>query len=94
MEKILIFFLLKKKKFPNFKNLKVYINFIPLITERKLVTNKIEMLEGKIDLPSVFLNPLIINSIDLEGNLNSKDEEIIIDQFFNKHKRMIYTKDL
>ena len=47
-------FSIDEKKVSEFKNLKVYINFIPLITERKLVTNKIEMLEGIIDFPYVF----------------------------------------
>ena len=59
-------FSIDKKKISEFNNLKVYINFLPLIKERKLVTNKIEMLEGEIDLPSVFKNPLIVNSINLE----------------------------
>ena len=59
-------FSIDEKKISEFKNLKVYINFIPLITERKLVTNKIEMLEGIIDLPYVFADRLIINSINLD----------------------------
>ena len=57
-------FSIDEKKISEFKNLKVYINFIPLITERKLVTNKIEMLEGIIDLPNVFSDPLIINDTE------------------------------
>ena len=87
-------FSIDEKKISEFKNLKVYINFIPLITERKLVTNKIEMLEGIIDLPYVFLNPLIVNSINLEGNLNSKDKEIIIDHFSTSIKNDSYEGSL
>ena len=83
-------FSIEDKKISEFKNLKVYINFLPLITERKLVTNKIEMLEGKINLPSVFPDPLIINSIDLEGNLNPNNEQIIIDSFSTSIKEDLY----
>ena len=36
-------FSIDDKKISEFKNLKVYINFLPLITKRKLVTNKIEI---------------------------------------------------
>ena len=83
-------FSIDEKKISEFKNLKVYINFLPLVTKRKLVTNKIEMFEGKIELPSVFSKPLIINSIDLEGNLNLSDEEIIIDKFSTSIKDDFY----
>ncbi len=79
-----------EKKISEFKNLKVYIKFLPLITERKLVTNKIEVFEGKIELPSVFPKPLIINSIDLEGNLDLSDKEIIIDKFSTSIKEDFY----
>ena len=83
-------FSIDEKKISEFKNLKVYINFLPLITKRKLVTNKIEMFEGKIFLPSVFSKPLTINSIDLEGNLNLSDKEIIIDKFSTSLKEDFY----
>jgi len=79
-----------EKKISEFKNLKVYINFLPLITERKLVTNKIEVFEGKIELPTVFSKPLIINFIDLEGNLDLSDKEIIIDKFSTSIKEDFY----
>ena len=87
-------FSIDEKKISEFKNLKVYINFIPLITERKLVTNKIEMLEGIIDLPNVFSDPLIINSISLEGNLNPKDKEILIDRFSTRMEKDLYEGSL
>ena len=83
-------FSIDEKKISEFKNLKVYIKFLPLITKRKLVTNKIEMFEGKIFLPSVFSKPLIINSIDLEGNLDLSDKEIIIDKFSTSIKEDFY----
>ena len=83
-------FSIDEKKISEFKNLKVYIKFLPLVTKRKLVTNKIEMFEGKIDLPSVFSKPLIINSIDLEGNLDLSDKEIIIDKFSTSIKEDFY----
>ena len=83
-------FSIDDKKISEFKNLKVYINFLPLITKRKLVTNKIEMFEGKIESSSVFSEPLIINSIDLEGNLDLSDKEIIIDKFSTSIKEDFY----
>ena len=83
-------FSIDEKKISEFKNLKVYINFLPLITKRKLVTNKIEMFEGKIESSSVFSEPLIINSIDLEGNLDLGDKEIIIDKFSTSIKEDFY----
>ena len=83
-------FSIDDKKISEFKNLKVYINFLPLITKRKLVTNKIEMFEGKIESSSVFSEPLIINSIDLEGNLDLGDKEIIIDKFSTSIKEDFY----
>ena len=83
-------FSIDQKKISEFKNLKVYINFLPLITKRKLVTNKIEMFEGKIESSSVFSEPLIINSIDLEGNLDLSDKEIIIDKFSTSIKEDFY----
>ena len=83
-------FSIDEKKISEFKNLKVYINFLPLITKRKLVTNKIEMFEGKIESSSVFSEPLIINSIDLEGNLDLSDKEIIIDKFSTSIKEDFY----
>ena len=83
-------FSIDEKKISEFKNLKVYIKFLPLVTKRKLVTNKIEMFEGKIDLPLVFSKPLIINSIDLEGNLDLSDKEIIIDKFSTSIKEDFY----
>ena len=83
-------FSMDEKKISEFKNLKVYINFLPLITKRKLVTNKIEMFEGKIESSSVFSEPLIINSIDLEGNLDLGDKEIIIDKFSTSIKEDFY----
>jgi len=87
-------FSIDEKKISEFKNLKVYINFIPLITERKLVTNKIEMLEGIIDLPYVFADRLIINSINLEGNFNPKDKEIFIDHFSTRMEKDLYEGSL
>ena len=83
-------FSIDDKKISEFKNLKVYINFLPLITKRKLVTNKIEMFEGKIESSAVFSEPLIINSIDLEGNLDLGDKEIIIDKFSTSIKEDFY----
>ena len=83
-------FSIEKKKILEFKNLKVHINFLPLITQRKLVTNKIEMIEGKIDLPTVFGKTLKINSIQLEGNLNLNDKEIIIDNFSTSIEEDLY----
>ena len=83
-------FSIDEKKISEFKNLKVYINFLPLITKRKLVTNKIEMFEGKIESSAVFSEPLIINSIDLEGNLDLSDKEIIIDKFSTSIKEDFY----
>ena len=83
-------FSIEKKKVSEFKNLKVHINFLPLITERKLVTNKIEMIEGKVDLPTVFGKTLKINSILLEGNLNLGDNEIIIDNFSTSIEEDLY----
>ena len=83
-------FSIDEKKISEFKNLKVYINFLPLITKRKLVTNKIEMFEGKIESSAVFSEPLIINSIDLEGNLDLGDKEIIIDKFSTSIKEDFY----
>ena len=83
-------FSIDKKKISEFNNLKVYINFLPLIKERKLVTNKIEMLEGEIDLPSVFKNPLIVNSINLEGNLIPNNDEVIIDNFSTSIEEDLY----
>ena len=67
------------KKISEFKNLKVHINLIPLITERKLVTNKIDMIDGIIDLPEAFKKPLKVNSIKLEGELKPNEKELIID---------------
>ena len=69
------------KKLSNFENLKVHINFLPLIKERKLVTNKLELIKGSITMPSVFKKPLEVNSIILEGNLDTTKEEIKIDNF-------------
>ena len=83
-------FSIEKKKILEFKNLKIHINFLPLITQRKLVTNKIEMIEGKIDLPAVFGKTLKINSILLEGNLNLGDNEIIIDNFSTSIEEDLY----
>ena len=83
-------FSIEKNKVSEFKNLKIHINFLPLITERKLVTNKIEMIEGKIDLPAVFGKTLKINSILLEGNLNLGDNEIIIDNFSTSIEEDLY----
>ena len=71
----------QKKLISDFKNLKVHINFLPLLTERKLVSNKIEMFEGEIDLPSVFKKSLKVNSIQLEGNLETNVKNLIIDNF-------------
>ena len=83
-------FSIEKKKILEFKNLKVHINFLSLITQRKLVTNKIEMIEGKVDLPTVFGKTLKINSILLEGNLNLGDNEIIIDNFSTSIEEDLY----
>ena len=83
-------FSIEKKKVSEFKNLKIHINFLPLITQRKLVTNKIEMIEGKIDLPAVFSKTLKINFIQLEGNLNLNDKEIIIDNFLTSIEEDLY----
>ena len=83
-------FSIEKKKISEFKNLKIHINFLPLITERKLVTNKIELIEGEIDLPTVFNKTLKINSILLEGNLNLGDNEIIIDNFSTSIEEDLY----
>ena len=71
----------QKKLISDFKNLKVHINFLPLLTERKLVSNKIEMFEGEIDLSSVFKKTLKVNSIQLEGNLKTNVKNLIIDNF-------------
>ena len=71
----------QKKLISDFKNLKVHINFLPLLTERKLVSNKIEMFEGEVDLPSVFKKSLKVNSIQLEGNLETNVKNLIIDNF-------------
>ncbi len=71
----------EKKKLSEFNNLKIHINFLPLITERKLVTNKIEMQDGMIDLPNVFSKKLKIEFIKLNGDLNPSNEEIKIDTF-------------
>jgi len=83
-------FSIEKKKILEFKNLKVHLNLLPLITQRKLVTNKIEMIEGKVDLPTVFGKTLKINSILLEGNLNLGDNEIIIDKFSTSIEEDLY----
>ena len=83
-------FSIEKKKISEFKNLKVHLNLLPLITQRKLVTNKIEMIEGKVDLPTVFGKTLKINSILLEGNLNLGDNEIIIDNFSTSIEEDLY----
>ena len=83
-------FSIEKNKVSEFKNLKIHINFLPLITQRKLVTNKIEMIEGKVDLPTVFGKTLKINSILLEGNLNLGDNEIIIDNFSTSIEEDLY----
>ena len=83
-------FSIEKNKVSEFKNLKIHINFLPLITQRKLVTNKIELIEGKIDLPTVFNKTLKINSILLEGNLNLGDNEIIIDNFSTSIEEDLY----
>ena len=83
-------FSIEKKKISEFKNLKVHLNLLPLITQRKLVTNKIEMIEGKVDLPTVFGKTLKINSIQLEGNLNLDDNEIIIDNFLTSIEEDLY----
>ena len=83
-------FSIEKKKISEFKNLKVHLSLLPLITQRKLVTNKIEMIEGKVDLPTVFGKTLKINSIQLEGNLNLDDNEIIIDNFLTSIEEDLY----
>ena len=83
-------FSIEKKKISEFKNLKVHLSLLPLITQRKLVTNKIEMIEGKVDLPTVFGKTLKINSILLEGNLNLGDNEIIIDNFSTSIEEDLY----
>jgi len=83
-------FSIEKNKVSEFKNLKIHINFLPLITERKLVTNKIELIEGKIYLPEVFGKILKINFIQLEGNLNLNDKEIIIDNFLTSIEEDLY----
>ena len=83
-------FSIEKNKVSEFKNLKIHINFLPLITQRKLVTNKIELIEGEIDLPTVFNKTLKINSILLEGNLNLGDNEIIIDNFSTSIEEDLY----
>ena len=80
-------FSIENAKVSEFEELKVHINLIPLITERKLVTNKIEMLGGIIDLPAVFQNPLEVNFIQLKGDLNLNDKEIIIDNFSTSIKQ-------
>ena len=74
-------FSIDNKKLSEFENLKIHINFMPLITKRKLETNKIEFLNGQIDMPDVFKNPLKISLIELKGDLNPNQKEIIIDNF-------------
>ena len=83
-------FSIEQEIISDFKNLKVHINFLPLISERKLVTNKIEMVDGKINLPSIFNKPLKVNSILLQGNLEQNDKNIIIDNFSTNIKDDIY----
>jgi len=78
------------KKISEFKNLKVHINLIPLITERKLVTNKIDMIDGIIDLPEAFKKPLKVNSIKLEGELKPNEKELIIDNFSTNINKDLY----
>ena len=48
------------------------------------------MIEGKVDLPTVFGKTLKINSILLEGNLNLGDNEIIIDNFSTSIEEDLY----
>tara|TARA_B100000427_G_C15517526_1_gene598835 strand:+ start:1267 stop:3258 length:1992 start_codon:yes stop_codon:yes gene_type:complete len=83
-------FSIDKKKVSEFENLKVHINILPLITDRKLVTNKIEMIDGVIDLPNVFKKPLNVNNILLEGNLNPNDKEIYLENFSSSINKDFY----
>ena len=83
-------FSIEENKISEFENLKIHINFLPLITERKLVTNKVEMVEGIIDLPAIFREPLKVNFIQLEGNLDPNDKEIIIDNFSTSINKDLY----
>ena len=76
--------------YSEFENLKVHINILPLITDRKLVTNKIEMIDGVIDLPNVFKKPLNVNNILLEGNLNPNDKEIYLENFSSSINKDFY----
>ena len=78
------------KKILEFKNLKVHINLLPLITERKLVTNKIDMIDGIIDLPEAFKKPLKVNFIKLEGELKPNEKELIIDNFSTNINKDLY----
>ena len=48
------------------------------------------MIEGKVDLPTVFGKTLKINSIQLDGNLNLNDKEIIIDNFSTSIEEDLY----
>ena len=83
-------FTIDDKKISEFKNLKVHINLLPLITERKLVTNKIDMIDGIIDLPEAFKKPLKVNSIKLEGELKPNEKELIIDNFSTNINKDLY----
>ena len=59
----------KDEKVSEFDSLKIHIKIIPLITKRKLITNKLELDNGEINLPEVFSKKLLVNSIQLKGNL-------------------------
>ena len=83
-------FSLDKNKVLEFQNLKIHINFIPLITKRKLIANKIEMLEGKINFPTVFVEPLKINYINLDGYINANQKEINLSNFSVSIKEDFY----
>ena len=78
-------FLANQNKISEFKNLKIYIKFIPLITKQELVTNEIKLVEGKINIPAAFSKPLDINYIQLKGDMNPKNKEIKISNFYRRH---------
>ncbi len=83
-------FTIDDKKISEFKNLKVHIKLLPLITERKLVTNEIDMIDGIISLPEAFKKPLKVNFIKLEGELNPNEKELIIDNFSTNINEDLY----
>ena len=64
-----------------FETIKVYLNLIDLIINRKLDANKIELNNGIVDYTTVFRKPLQVDKIYLEGKLYPDNNQITLSKF-------------